>query len=317
MKIKKISAKGRRASGPKHAVVLVNYKGWADTIVCLNSIKKCKDAPHIIVVDNGSPNESVIELRKAFPDLDLIETGENIGFSAGNNVGIKKALKLGAQVVYILNNDTEVDRDLFFRSYRFVAGKNRIAGGKIYYAKGYEYHEAQKGRGDVIWYAGGWFDWGSVIARHTGVDEIDEGQHDKIKPVDFITGCYLAVPRQVFQQIGLLDEPFFLYLEDTDFCLHAQKEGVEVIYNPNLVIYHRNSSSTVAGSPLVDYYLTRNRFEIAKRYGTLRLRFALLREALFRNWSSPIRRQAFFDYLWGRMGNSNEKIFALTAKMGQ
>lgn len=301
----------------KHAVVLVNYKGWKDTVVCVKSIKKSQDAPHIIVVDNGSPNESVAELKKAFPDLDLIEAGTNIGFSAGNNLGIKQALDLGAEVVHILNNDTEVDSHLFSRAYRFVAGKNRIVGGKIYYAKGYEYHESQKGRGDVIWYAGGYFDWVSAVARHCGVDEIDVGQYNEIKQIDFITGCYMAIPKQVFKKIGLFAEPFFLYLEDTDFCLHAKAKGLEVMYNPGLVIYHRNSSSTVAGSPLVDYYLTRNRFFIAKRYGTLRLRFALLREALFRNWGSRIRRQAFFDYITGRMGNRNDKVFELTSSLGQ
>lgn len=307
----------KRSSKIKHAVVLVNYKGWQDTIVCINSIKKSKDAPHIIVVDNASGDESVVELKKAFPDLDLIESHINVGFSVGNNLGIAKALRMGARVVHILNNDTEVDPNLFFRAYRYVEGKNRISGGKIYYAKGYEYHAEQKGKGNIIWYGGGYFDWGSVIARHIGVDEEDRGQHDKIKPVDFITGCYLAVPRQVFKKIGMLDEPFFLYLEDTDFCLHAKAAGIEVMYNPNLIIHHRNSSSTVAGSPLVDYYITRNRFFIGKRYGARRLQFALLREALLRNWNSPIRRQAFFDYLTGKMGNRNEKIFSIVAKMGK
>jgi len=304
----------KKSKGIKHAVVLVNYKISADTIVCVNSIKKCKDAPHIIVVDNGSSPEVIQELRDACPGLDIVVAGENVGFSVGNNLGIKKALHMGAQVVYILNNDTEVDHNLFFRAYRYVVGKNRITGGKIYYAKGYEFHPEQKRQGNILWYAGGYFDWTSVIARHIGVDEVDNGQHDKILPVEFITGCFIAVPKQVFKKIGLLDEPFFLYLEDTDFCLHAKKSGIEVMYNPKLVVYHRNSSSTVAGSPLVDYYITRNRFVIGKRYGTLRLRFALLREALFRNWSSKIRRMAFFDYITGRMGNRNDQIFALVAK---
>lgn len=299
----------------KHAVVLVNYKVSTDTIVCINSIKKTKDAPHIIVVDNGSPQSAIDELKTSFPDLDLIVVGENVGFSVGNNIGIKKALKLGAEVVYILNNDTEVEQNLFFRAYRYVAKKNRIAGAKIYYAKGYEFHDNQKGQGNILWYAGGYMDWSIVIARHYGVDEVDMGQHDKIKPVDFITGCFIAVPRLVFKKIGLLDEPFFLYLEDSDFSLKAKQKGVEVMYNPNLVVYHRNSSSTVAGSPLVDYYITRNRFFIGKRYGSLRLRFALLREALFRNFGSPIRRAAFFDYLFGRMGNRNAKIFSIAKKM--
>lgn len=298
----------------KHAVVLVNYKIASDTIVCVKSIQQTKDAPHIIVVDNGSDPQVIQELRDACPGLDIVVVGANVGFSIGNNIGIKKALKMGAKVVYILNNDTEVDPNLFFRAYRYVAGKNRIAGGKIYYAKGYEFHDEQKNHGNILWYAGGYFDWTSVIARHFGVDEVDHGQYDKIRPVDFITGCFIAVPKQVFQKIGLLDEPFFLYLEDTDFCLHAKSQGIEVMYNPNLVVYHRNSSSTVAGSPLVDYYITRNRFFIGKRYGSFRLRFALLREALFRNWGSPIRRMAFFDYITGRMGNRNDQIFALSQK---
>ena len=313
MKKKKISAKGRWAHGPKHAVVLINYKKAEDTILCVRSIEKCKDAPYIIVVDNGSSKECVDELKAACPNIDLI-VGENVGFSVANNIGAKKALKMGAQVVYILNNDTVVDPNLFFRAYRYVAGKNRIAGGKIYYAKGFEYHEPQKGQGNIIWYAGGYFDWTSVVARHYGVDEVDEGQYDKTKPVDFITGCFIAIPRQVFKKIGFLDEPFFLYLEDSDYCLKAKKAGIEVMYNPTLVVYHRNSSSTVAGSPLVDYYITRNRFYIGRRYGTFRLFLALIKEALTRNWSSPIRRMAFFDYLTGKMGNQNDKIFALVAK---
>lgn len=301
----------------KHAVILVNYKKWEDTVVCVNSIQKAKDQPHIIVVDNGSGNDSVSKLREHFPDLDIIASSENIGFSAGNNLGIKKALRLGAKVIYILNNDTEVDPNLFYKSYRYLVGKDRIAGGKIYYAKGYEFHPEQKGKGNVLWYAGGYMDWQSVIARHTGVDEIDRGQHDQTKDVDFITGCFIAVPKRVFNRVGLLDEPFFLYLEDMDFTLKVLKAGYQAKYNPNLIVYHRNSSATVAGSPLVDYYLTRNRFFIGRRYGSFRLQFALFREALFRNWGSPIRRAAFLDFLWGKMGNRNDKIFNIAAKMGR
>ncbi|MFZ2200156.1 MAG: glycosyltransferase family 2 protein [Microgenomates group bacterium] len=298
----------------KHAAVLINFRDAKMTAMCVKSIEASKDAPHIIVVDNGSSQECINELKSLCPKLDLIVTGSNIGFSAGNNVGIKKALRMGAQVIYIINNDTLVDPNLFFRAYRYVAAKNRIAGAKIYYAKGYEYHESQRGLSNVIWYGGGYFDYSMAVSRHYGIDEIDQGQYDKIRPVDFITGCFIAVPRAIFNKIGLLDEPFFLYLEDSDFSLHAKSAGVEVMYNPNLVLFHCNGGSTGAASPLVDYYMTRNRFFIAKRYGTLRLRFALLREAILRNWNSPIRRMAFLDYLWGRMGNRNDKISALVAK---
>jgi len=301
----------------KHAAILINFRDAKTTATCVHSIEKSKDAPHIIVVDNGSSLECIDELKASCPGLDLIVTGANIGFSAGNNVGITKALKLGAEVVYIINNDTLVDPNLFFRAYRYVAGKNRISGAKIYYAKGYEYHPEQKGQGNILWYAGGYFDWSMAVSRHYGIDEEDKGQYDKIKPVDFITGCFIAVPRQVFKKIGLLDEPFFLYLEDSDFSLHAKSKGIEVMYNPNLVLHHCNGGSTGAGSPLVDYYMTRNRFFIGKRYGSWRLRFALLREAIFRDWSSPIRRAAFLDYLTGRMGNRNDQIFSIAKKLAK
>lgn len=299
----------------KHAVVIVNYNGFTDTLECISSVKSTKDAPHIIVVDNASTNDSVRELRSIFPDLDLISSPTNLGFSGGNNLGIKRALKLGAQVVYLLNNDTTVDHNLFFRSYRFVAGKNRIAGAKIYYAKGHEFHDAQKDLGNVLWYAGGHFDWRNVLAKHTGVDEVDRGQFDKVKSVDFITGCFMAIPRKVLNKVGLLDESLFLYFEDVDYCLHAKKMKVELLYDPKLVLYHKNSSSAVAGSAMVDYYITRNRYVIAKRYGNLRLSLALLKEGLTRNLGSRVRRMAMFDYLTGRMGNRHEKITAVSPKI--
>lgn len=286
----------------KHAAILINFRDAKTTATCVRSIEKSKDAPHIIVVDNGSSLECISELKSLCPGLDLIVTGSNIGFSAGNNVGIKKALKMGAQVVYIINNDTLSDPNLFFRAYRYVEGKNRIAGAKIYYAKGYEYHENQKGKGNILWYAGGYFDFSMAVSRHYGIDEVDNGQYDKIKSVDFITGCFIALPRQVLKKIGSFDESLFLYLEDSDFSLRAKSKGIEVMYNPNLVVYHCNGSSLGAGSPFVDYYMTRNRFFIAKRYGSWRLRFALLREAIFRNWGNSIRRTAFIDYLFGYMG---------------
>lgn len=298
----------------KHAVVLLNYNVWKDTVLCVESIKKAKHPPHIIIVDNASTNDSVKRIKSKFPNIDIIESEENLGFSGGNNLGFEKALHLGAEVVHMLNNDTLVDKNAFVEGYKSVHNKNRIAGAKIYYAKGFEYHKKQKNKGNILWYAGGYMDWKSIIARHFGVDEEDKGQHDKPKEVGFITGCYMAIPQQVFEKIGLLDDKFFLYLEDSDYILKALKEGIEALYNPKIIIYHRNSSTTVAGSPLVDYYLTRNRFLIGSRYGGPRMTAALIKEAIIRNWNSPIRRAAFFDFLTNNFGNKNEKIKKITEK---
>ncbi len=285
----------------KHAVVLVNYGSCDDTLAAIASIKKTKDVPHIIVIDNGSDAIVVDQLRSLGNSIELLTSDVNLGFSGANNLGIKRALRLGAQVIYLLNNDTLVDPNLFFRAYRSVAGKNRLVGGKIYYAKGYEYDSGQKNQGNILWYAGGYYDPAMAVARHTGVDEVDRGQYDKSRQVDFVTGCFMAIPRTVIKKIGYLDESLFLYLEDTEYCLRAKQFGIDIIYNPSLIIYHKNSSSSGVGSPLVDYYMTRNRFEIARRFGSFRLRFALVREAL-RNLNRRTRRRAFLDYLLGKMG---------------
>lgn len=285
----------------KHAVVIVNYNGWSDTCVCLRSVMASKDRPHVIVIDNASTDNSVKLILQAFPNIELVASDKNLGYSGGNNLGIKLAMKKGARVIYLLNNDTEVDSNLFFRAYRYVSGKKRIAGGKIYYARGFEFHHDHKMDGNRLWYAGGDFDWSMAVARHHGVDEQDQGQYDKLKDVSFITGCFMAIPREVINKVGYLDESYFLYLEDAEYCLRASRNKIELKYNPSLIVFHRNSSTTVSGSDLVDYYLTRNRLLIAKSYGSLRLRFALMREAL-RNWSNLTRRRAFIDYLSGNLG---------------
>lgn len=110
----------------KHAAILINYHDAQTTANCVNSINKSKDAPHIIVVDNGSSNECIAELKTLCPNLDLIQTGSNLGYSAGNNIGIKKALRLGAQVVYIINNDTLVDQNLFFLELTALLPTSRV-----------------------------------------------------------------------------------------------------------------------------------------------------------------------------------------------
>lgn len=298
----------------KHAVILLNYKGWEDTILCIDSIKQAKQYPRIYVVDNASGGVSVAKISSKHPDIVLIESEVNLGFSGGNNLGIRQALDDGAEVVHILNNDTLVDKNAFTQGYNSVHNKKRIAGAKIYYAKGFEYHKKQKNKGNIFWYAGGEMDWSMAIAKHRGVDEADKGQYDKQVAVNFITGCYMAIPRQVFADIGLLDDKYFLYLEDSDFTLKAIKAGYEAIYNPKIIIHHRNSSTTVAGSPLVDYYMTRNRFLIGVRFGGFRLVAALVKEALTRNWKSPIRRAAFLDFITNSFGNKNDKIFKIIQK---
>ncbi len=296
------------------AAVVVNWNGKDDTVVCLTSLKKIRK-PGVkftaIVVDNGSTNDSVSIIKNAHPWVTLVTTGKNLGFTGGNNVGIKKAMAVGADYVWLLNNDTIVDPGVLSFLSAFEDKTVGIVGSKIYFAPGHEYHKDKykpDEKGKVFWYAGGLVDWKNMYASHRGVDEVDHGQYDEVVDSPFVTGCSLIVRREVVEKIGVLDDKYFLYTEDLDFCLRAKRAGWRLLYYPESVVWHVNAGSTGgAGNPLHDYYLTRNRLLVGMRYAPLRTKVALLREAVgFLSSPSAVKRQAVRDFLLGKLGKQYE-----------
>jgi hypothetical protein len=302
----------------KTAIIIVNYNGWKETLECLESLSKLRIANcelRIVVIDNGSTNNSVQRISKwlssvkNFPPAELIELKENRGFSGGNNYGIRFALENGNDYILLLNNDTLVRLDFLDKLIRRAERDSTIGivGPKIYFAKGFEFHKDRYVRselGKVFWYAGGNIDWGNMYASHRGVDEVDIGQYDKSGKTDFVSGCCMLVKREVFEKIGYLDSQFYLYLEDLDFCLRAKQSGFKLIYEPKAVIWHKNaSSSDKPGSKLHQYYQTRNRLIIGMRYSPIRTRLALLRESARFLMANGIRKNAVLDfylYKWGK-----------------
>ena len=297
----------------KVAIVIVNWNGKDDTVVCLSSIKKMKKSNvdlSVIVVDNGSTNDSVPVIRKTHPWVRIVETGKNLGFTGGNNVGIKDALTHGADFVWLLNNDTIVHPNALsvLDAFKEHVG---VVGSKIYFAPGYEYHKdrySKKEQGKVFWYTGGIVDWDNMYASHRGVDEVDEGQYDRIEETQFITGCSMVMSREILESIGLLDDKYYLYFEDLDFCLRAIRAGYRLLYVPTSIIWHVNAgSSGGAGNPMHEYYLTRNRLLVGLRYAPLRTKIALFREALrFLVVGSIVKKKAVFDAFFWRFGNRYE-----------
>lgn len=293
------------------AIVIANWNLKDDTLACLGSLQHLTtDGLHItvIVVDNGSTDDSVAAIRQRFPKAVIIENKKNLGFTGGNNVGIDYALKHKAEYVWLLNNDTVVDsKALTFLADAFNQDNIGICGSKIYFYRGREYHKdryQEKDRGNVLWYAGGLIDWRNMYASHRGVDEVDKGQYDVEEETPFITGCSMIVSSCVFDKIGLLDDKFYLYLEDLDLCLRAKKAGYRLLYVPESKIWHKNAGSTSGpGHSLHRYYFTRNRLLIGMRYAPLRTKLALLREALrfLINGESEVRK-AVVDAILGRYG---------------
>jgi len=296
------------------AVVIVNWNGKDDTITCLHSLQNVDLLGHrlsIIVVDNGSTNDSVVSIKNAFPKVSLIETGKNFGFTGGNNKGINKALEIGVDLIWLLNNDTVVDKGVLSFASVFNDPKVGACGSKIYFAPGHEFHHdryKKNEQGKVFWYAGGVVDWKNLYASHRGVDEVDHGQYDKVEETPFVTGCSLVVRRDVIDKIGILDDKYFLYLEDLDWNIRIQKAGWKTMYVPTSIVWHVNAgSSGRPGNPVHEYYFTRNRLLLGMKYSPLRTKWALFREGIrFITSGSAIRRKAVFDWLFRRLGKQYE-----------
>jgi len=303
----------------KISIIILNYNGRKDTLDCLKTVKKLEIGnslrakaswkSEIIIVDNNSSDGSVKSIKKSFPKVKIIENKQNLGFSEGNNIGIRYALKEGVDYIMLLNNDTLVKKDLLIQLSQAINKdkKNAIVSPKIYFASGYEFHKKRykkNDRGKVIWYAGGRLDWNNVLASHRGVDEVDIGRYQKAKETDFATGCCILIKKEVFEKIGLLDNKYFLYWEDNDFCQRAKKAGFKVCFAPGAVIWHKNASSSGgAGKQTSVYYQTRNRLIFAFKYAPTRAKIAVLKEGIkYLFLGTKWQRRAIKDFLLLKFG---------------
>jgi len=296
------------------AVIIVNWNGIIDTVACLKSLEHVVLGDNTlltIVVDNGSTNDSVAIIKKQFPKVTLIENSTNLGFTGGNNVGIKYALEKDVDLIWLLNNDTIVDKNVLSFTKVFDEITVGAAGCKIYFAPDHEYHHdryKESERGKVFWYAGGIVDWNNMYASHRGVDEVDHGQYNTTESTPFITGCSFVVRADVVRKVGMLDDVYFLYLEDLDWNVRMQKAGWKTMYVPSSIVWHVNAgSSGRPGNPLHEYYFTRNRLLLGMRYAPFRTKFALVREAMrFLFTATDIRKKAVTDWMRGRFGKQYE-----------
>ncbi len=272
------------------SIVILNWNGKKDTLECLKSLRKLSTTGfklQIIVVDNGSTDNSArdIKLVTGFQNLKVVETGENLGFAAGNNIGIKQALLDGSDFIMLLNNDTVVKEDLV-EKFLEAADRHKSAGiltPKIYFYPGYEFHKdrySKTERGRVIWYAGGIIDWNNIYGSNYGVDDTDIGQYTKELEYDFATGACMFVRREVFEREGLLDERYYLYLEDAEFSQRVKHSGWKIIFIPDAILWHKVSQSSSIGGSLNDYFITRNRLLFGTSFAKPRTRLALIKEGM-------------------------------------
>lgn len=285
------------------AIIILNYNGQKVLPECLESVRRIKGDCHTIVVDNASTDNSPAWVETKFSEVTLIRNQENLGFAAGNNVGIRWALQKDFEAVMLLNNDTKVHPDLIKN---LLAADTPLASPKIYFYPGFEFHYDRykdRDRGRVLWYAGGAIDWNNVWGIHRGVDEVDRGQYDKTTDLEFATGCCLLIRRQVFDTIGWLDPRYFLYFEDLDFCVRARRAGLAIRYVPRAILWHKNAQSSASGGSLHQYYFTRNRLLFGLRYAPWRTKAALMRQSVKQLVSGSVaKKQGVKDFYLRKFG---------------
>lgn len=186
----------------------------------------------IIAVDNGSADGSADWIAAQAPDVRLLRNRYNLGWSGGCNQGLRVAQ---GDILVLLNQDTQVEPGWLQALERaFDDPRVGIAGCKIHYLDGV-----------TIQHAGAWTEWPLAYGHHVGHHEVDAGQWDVAKAVEWVTGAAIAIRRTVYTSIGELDEEFWPgYMADIDYCLRAQAQGFETWYIPSAVLRHQESAST-------------------------------------------------------------------------
>ena len=240
-------------------IILLNWNGYLDTIECVESCRKLSYQNfRILIIDNGSTDNSETILRERFPDIKLIQTGANLGFAGGNNVGIRYAIEHGADYVWLLNNDTVVDTEALSALVQVAEGDKTVGmvGSKIVYYENLR----------LIWYAGAVLDLDRPYRlHHRGLNEEDRGQFDAACETGYITGCSLLARKEMMDIVGLLDYGLFLYFEDADWSARAVAKGWKLLYCPASLVHHKVSLSVGgAASPTLLYYTARNRLYFIK-----------------------------------------------------
>ncbi len=252
--------------------VILNWKNADDTLACLASLGKTTyDRFEAVVIENGSHDDSLVRIsawKSSYP-LHILPQKENLGFAGGVSVGIRHAIAHNADFIFLLNNDARIAPDTL-KTMIAVALKHQNIGifGPIIY------HLADNVRTDWVWFAGGSLDW-LDIAR-VGKHETTLAQHPKdIQLTSFITGCAMLIRREGVKAIREFDDRFFLYFEDIDYSLRAQKAGWGIAVVLEAKLWHKVSATTLTqtGVPAILYYHHRNGLLLAQKHAPIFIKF--------------------------------------------
>lgn len=292
-------------------VVIVNWNGWRHTIAACRSLDQSLHRNlKTIIVDNASSDDSVAQLRAAVPQADIIANSTNAGFSGGCNIGIRRALDLQCDYIFLLNNDARVEDQTISRLVDASRAKGDAAllGSAVIHASSGDYQFFGNRAGPLV-----------GVSEEFQISVDGHLLHQDFIETAFILGAALLLPARVLSRTGLFDERFFLNYEETDLCYRARKLGFPSFIVPSSVVRHYASATLGPyNAPMQTYFLTRNGLLFADKHASFRQRLPMYRFRLTtlywdirKSWEKgsvmdlPTRAmaRAFLDYILRRFGD--------------
>ena len=240
----------------KVTIVTVNYNQSGATCEMLESLYACNYPElEVFVVDNASPSDHPEIIKEKFPSVEFIQSEVNLGFAGGNNLALRRAT---GDYIYLINNDTIIPHGNIEQLVKVLdsAPDIGVVCPKI------KFHSAP----NMIQFAG-YTDMSKYTFRNRciGYGEQDNGQYDQMCNTAFAHGAAMMLKREVLERVGVMNEEYFLYYEETDWSARIRKAGYRIVYVPDTFILHKESLSTGKSSSLQTYYLNRNRTLFIRR----------------------------------------------------
>lgn len=296
-------------SNPKITIIILHWNNYTDTLSCLASVAELDyDNYQVVVIDNGSSNNSAAIIADAHPDIKILVAKKNLGYTGGNNMGIEFAIQDGCDFVWLLNDDVTVAPNSLSALVGVAITNPKVGflGPKVYMHEDRQRFLSCGGIIDNYWHP-----------RLLGIGELDKGQYDDTSEVDYLSGCALLVSQETIQAIGMLDDDFFAYHEDIEWCYRGKRANLKVVFVPEAKVWHPDTQKRDGNSPLVTYYISRNSLIFAKKNSLgikvqMRLLMSYLRTLLSwtlrPKWRNKHRQrdalwQALLDFARGQFGH--------------
>jgi GT2 family glycosyltransferase len=248
---------------PKVVLLILTWNRRDDVVRCVASLSRLTYPNYLaVVIDNASRDDTVATLRQRFPRLTVLVNETNLGYAGGNNVGIRWALAHAAQYVLVMNNDTEVTPHMVSTMVEVAEGDPRIA---VVGCRNVLMEDPTR-----LWGAYGELTYGPFVVRSIGQNAADGPEWQTVKDVDWVIGNGFLWRAAALERIGMLDERFFGYHEDVDWCVRARRAGYRVVYAGSAAIVHKGASSSdprQARRFPVYYFLGRNGVLFVRKHG--------------------------------------------------